>query len=341
MMMGKVSNYSKETDRRHFLKTVAALTAMAYLPAFIPKTARADQWGGLLPTRRLGKTGLDVSMFCIGGGPYDYNVGSEERILETALEGGCRFFETARSYSRGESEQAFGSVLEPYRKDIILSTKSRATDAESVKRELEESLKSLKTDYLDIYLLHNMASIEDVDNRINNGVYEVFLEAKAQGIVKHIGFSGHTHFEINNYLLDKDLPDMEVMLLPVNAIDPAYNSFILNTLPKAVDKNIGVMAMKALGGGGMTGADVAWGRGGRGTKRDRVIPDVISMKEAQQYVYSMPVATVTYGCTTAEQVKEDIEYVKNFSKMSNTEQSALVEKVASMNQDGVLEHYKS
>lgn len=330
----------KETNRRQFLKTVAALTAMAYVPVFIPKTARADQWGELLPTRRLGKTGLDVTMFCIGGGPYDYKVRNDEKIIESALEEGCRFFETARSYSRGESEQAFGSVLEPYRNDIILCSKSRATDAESVKKELDESLKALRTSYLDIYLMHNMSSFEDVDNRIKNGVYDEFLKAKEEGKIKHIGFSGHTHYEINNHLLDLNLPDVEVMLLPVNSVDPIYNSFIINTLPKAVEKNIGIMAMKALGGGGLLGADVGWGRG-RGNSRDRVIPDVISMKEAQQYVYSMPVATVTYGCTTEKQVKDNIKIAKNFTKMSRKEQAELIEKVASMNQNGILEHYKS
>lgn len=338
--MGKVSNYSKETDRRHFLKTVATLTAMAYLPSFIPKTARADQWGKVLPTRRLGKTGMDVTMFCIGGGPSDYSVENEEKILETALEEGCRFFETARSYSRGESEQVFGSVLEPYRKDIILSSKSRATNAEAVKRELDETLKALKTDHLDIYLMHNMASIEDVDNRIKNGVYDVYLKAKEEGVIKHIGFSGHTHYEINNHLLDLNLPDVEVMLLPVNAIDPIYNSFIINTLPKAVDKNIGIMAMKALGGGGLIGAKISWGRG-RGNNRDRVVPDVISMEDAQHYVYSMPISAATFGCTTADQVKENIQHAKNFTKMTSTKQAALIEKVASMNQNGILEHYKS
>ncbi|HYQ59347.1 MAG TPA: aldo/keto reductase [Draconibacterium sp.] len=338
--MKTTSNYSTETNRRQFLKSVAVLTAMAYLPSCSSKNTEADQWGEILPTRKLGKTGLDVTMFCIGGGPSDYSVENEESILETALEGGCRFFETARSYGRGKSEEAFGNVLAPYRNEIVLSSKSRGLDVESVMRELDESLEALKTSYLDIYMMHNMASIEDADSRINNGIYEALLRAKEEGKIKHIGFSGHTHYEINNYLLDMDLPDLEVMLLPINAIDPAYNSFVMNTLPKAVEKNTGVIAMKPIGGGGMTGQTIAWGRG-RGNSRERVIPNVISMKDAQHYVYSMPVASATYGCTTTGHVTEDIELAKSFIKMSNDEQTALIEKVASMNQNGILEHYKS
>ena len=241
---------------------------------------------------------------------------------------------------RGKSEEAFGKVLAPYRNDIILSSKSRGTDAESVMRELDESLEALKTSYLDIYMMHNMSSIEDADDRINNGIYDALLKAKEEGKIKHIGFSGHTHYEINNYLLDMDLPDLEVMLLPINAIDPIYNSFVINTLPKAVEKNIGIMAMKPIGGGGMTGQVIAWGRG-RGNSRDKVIPDVISMQDAQHYVYSMPVAAASYGCTAVEHVVEDIAHAKSFTKMSSTEQAALIEKVASMNQNGILEHYKS
>lgn len=338
--MKNSSSSSTETNRRQFLKTVAVLTAMAYVPSCISKSTETDQLGEILPTRKLGKTGLDVTMFCIGGGPSDYSVENEESILETALKGGCRFFETARSYGGGKSEEAFGNVLSAYRNDIILSSKSRGTDAESVMRELDESLKALKTSYLDIYLMHNMSSIEDADNRINNGIYDALLKAKEEGKIKHIGFSGHTHYEINNHLLDMDLPDLEVMLLPINAIDPIYNSFILNTLPKAVEKNTGIMAMKPIGGGGMTGQVIAWGRG-RGNSRDKVIPNVISMKDAQHYVYSMPVAAATYGCTTVDHVVENIEHAKSFTKMSSTEQATLIEKVASMNQNGILEHYKS
>ena len=96
--MKKTSTSSTETNRRQFLKTVAVLTAMAYVPSCISKSAESDQWGEILPTRKLGKTGLDVTMFCIGGGPFDYSEENEESILETALEGGCRFFETARSF---------------------------------------------------------------------------------------------------------------------------------------------------------------------------------------------------------------------------------------------------
>ena len=138
--MKKDSLIRQEINRRDFLKMVAALSAMAYLPSYA-QSVKSDKWGTVLPTRKLGKTGLDVTMFALGGGPSNFNIEEEEAILETAFKGGCRFFETARSYSRGESELAYGRFLEPYRNEIILSSKSRALDGETLTRELNQSLK--------------------------------------------------------------------------------------------------------------------------------------------------------------------------------------------------------
>jgi predicted aldo/keto reductase-like oxidoreductase len=111
-------------------------------------------------------------------------------------------------------------------------------------------------------------------------------------------------------------------------------------LPKAVEKNIGIMAMKALGGGGMLGTDIAWGKD-RGSKRDRVIPDIISMQEAQHFTYSMPIGSVTFGCISAEQVKENISLAASFTKLSKEEQESLIAKVTDIAKNNTLEHYKT
>ena len=341
--MKKNSLILQEINRRNFLKVAAGLTAIAYLPSCGGQSSvKSDKWGTLLPTRKLGKTGLDVTMFALGGGPPNYNYGSEEAaesIVEAAFKGGCRFFETARSYSRGDSEQVFGKVLEPYRNEIIFSTKSRAMNADTLNRELDLSLEAFKTSYIDIYLMHTVNTIDLIQQKFDNGVWDAMVKAKREGKVKHIGFSGCADYIPDNYMLDLDLPDLEVMLVPINVIDTLEHSFTLNTLPKAVSKNIGVMAMKPLGGGAMVGADITWGRG-IGNSRPRVIPDVISMEEAQHFVYSMPIASASFGCTSVSQVEEDIAFAKSFKQMSAAKQKDLIERVTAIAQNNLLEHYK-
>lgn len=329
----------QEFNRRRFLEMAAALTAMAYLPSCI-NAERKDRWGYVLPTRKLGKTGLDVTMFCIGGGAFNLNIPNTDSILKAAIEGGCRFFETARSYGKGKSEEAFGKFLEPYRNEIVLSTKTHALDAETLKSDLSKSLETLKTSYLDIYLMHAIESVDDFKKRMDGGVFDAMLKAKEEGKVRHLGFSGHSDYTVNNYVLDLNLPDIEVMLVPVNVVDNVYNSFTINTLPKAIEKGVGVMAMKPIGGGGMTGSEITWGKD-KGSKRDRVIPEVISMREAQHFNYSMPISTATFGCTTAEQVVENISLAKSFTAMSKNEQTELIERVTEIAKNNTLEHYKS
>ena len=339
--MKKESLFRQEINRRDFLKMAAALSAMAYLPSSCTQAVKSDKWGEVLPTRKFGKTGLDVTMFALGGGPPNFNAAEEGKILEAAFKGGCRFFETARTYGRnGASERAFGEFLQPYRNEIVLSSKSRALDADSLNRDLDMTLETLQVSYLDIYLLHNVVNIEMCNQKFSGGVWDAMVKAKQEGKVRHIGFSGHADSVANNYMLDQNLPDMEVMLVPVNVVDATTrNSFTFNTLPKAAEKNIGVFAMKPIAGGGMTGMDITWGNG-RGNKRPMIIPDIISMEEAQHFVYSMPLAAVSFGCTSVEHVEQDIAYAKSFKKMSESKQKELIEKVAYIAQNNILEHYK-
>ena len=339
--MKKDSLISQEIDRRKFLKVAAALSAIAYLPS-CGQSAKSDKWGEVLPTRKLGNTGLDVTMFALGGGPPSFNYGNEgtELIVEAAFKGGCRYFETARSYSRGVSEEVYGRVLEPYRNEIILSTKSRAMDGETLTRELDQSLEAFRTSYIDIYFMHTVNTIDLVKQKFENGVWDAMLKAKREGKIRHLGFSGCADHRVNSYTLDLNPPELEVMLMPMNVIDTIQDSFILNALPKATSKGIGAIAMKPLGGGAMTGAEITWGRGNRGDLRPRVIPDVISMQEAQHFVYSLPIAAATFGCTTVSQVEESIALAKSFRQLDEAKQKELIERVTDISLNNKLEHYK-
>ena len=327
-------------ERRRFIKVSASLAALMSIPSYL-QGSFPDRWGKVLPTRTLGKTGLNPTIFTIGSGAFDMSMEAAPEIIETALEGGCRFFETARAYSRGEAERQFGLHLTPsYRDEIILMSKTYARDAEAVKTDLDTSLGLMKTDHIDIYLMHAIRTPEDLEERLTGGVFDALVRAKEEGIIGHIGFSGHSDPEANNYFINKDFADLEVMLFPVNAVDPLRNSFILNTLPLAKEKKIGMIAMKAYAGGGFHGKPITWGRG-RGTDRESLIPEVISNREALHYALSMPVATATIGCTEAEHVRENISHVNDFSQYTDEQCRELVERVTDRAMRNLVEHYKS
>ncbi|MEX0981145.1 MAG: aldo/keto reductase [Bacteroidales bacterium] len=327
-------------DRRQFLKLSAALAAVMSLPA-CGQPVLSDRWGKVLPRRRLGKTGLEPTIFTIGGGPFDANFKNMEGVIETAIQGGCRFFETARSYGKGESEKQFGQFLTPkYRDDIILMSKTRSLDGESAKQDIDASLEALKTDYIDIYLIHAITTKEDLENRLIGGVYDAFVRAKEEGKIGHIGFSGHSDPEVNNYVINKDFDDLEVMLFPVNVADPVQNSFILNTIPLAQKKDIGMIGMKVFAGGGFHGKTITWGTH-RNEERPALIPDILTNKDAIHFALSMSVATITIGCNYADHVNENIACVSDYSKITDDQYKELVERVTEIAMNHTVEHYKS
>jgi uncharacterized protein len=338
--MSKKKNIIQEMDRRRFIKVSASIAAVMSIPACVQGPA-SDRWGTILPTRPLGKTSLNPTLFAVGSGAFDRDLDASESIIEAAIEGGCRFFETARAYSNGEAERLFGEYLTPnYRNEITLMSKTYSRDTEGIKSDIGTSLELLKTDHIDIYLMHAIRSPEDLEERLAGGVFDALVKAKEEGLIGHIGFSGHSDPAANNYFINKDFADLEVMLVPVNAADPVKNSFILNTLPLAKEKNIGVIAMKVFAGGGFHGKDITWGVG-RGSERESLIPEIISNTEAIHYALSMPIATASIGCTNAGQVKENIASVRSFSKLKDEECKELVERVTEVALNNIVEHYKT
>ena len=173
-------------ERRNFLKWMAGLTAGILLSS--QTNARgdsqsSDRLGTLLPRRQLGRSGSAVTMLGVGG----WHIGrmserDAQETIEVALEGGVRFFDTAESYQSGGSESRLGKLLTPKYRDVVyLMTKTTARDADGARRHLEDSLRRLATDYLDLWQVHSVKSPEDVDGRITDGVFEVMIEAQASG----------------------------------------------------------------------------------------------------------------------------------------------------------------
>ncbi|MFH1739572.1 MAG: aldo/keto reductase, partial [bacterium] len=241
--------------RRSFIQSLSGFTTSLLFAsdAISLQTKKRDRLGEIMPQRTLGRTGEEVTMLGVGGYHFAKNSESEsEAIIEAALEGGVRFFDNAAVYHEGLSEERMGKLLTPkYRDVVFLMTKSMAENAEDAKQEIDASLKRLNTDYLDLWQVHGIMSPEDIENRIAEGVLEIAQKAKAAGKIRHIGFTGHRAPKGLVHALEltgdnKDLDIFETCQMPTNVLDPSYDSFINIVLPKLIEKNIGVLAMKTL-----------------------------------------------------------------------------------------------
>lgn len=323
--------------RRAAVRNLALLLAAASLPWHRAGSAEArvaaprarDRFGPLLPTRPLGRTGLQVSMLTVGGSHVGRPSETEaERIIEAAMEQGIRVFETAQLYQNGGSEERYGKFLTPkYREHVLIFTKTMARDAATAERHLEGSRRRMKVDYVDLWQMHDIGDPADVDERLRGGVLDFMLKAKASGKVRHLGFSGHTTWRAHAHLLQQT-DVFETCLMPINVADPSYESFILNILPTLVERNMGVLAMKTLAAG-----DFLRGRGGLAP----IVPELVSIEDALRFVWSLPVSTLVSGMGRAEHVTENAGYAAKFSPMSEAERREIVARVVEPARTGRLE----
>lgn len=262
-----------------------------------------------------------------------------QEVIEASLEGGVRFFDTAESYSQGVSEERYGKYLTPkYRDLIFLMTKTTGPDAKTVQEHLEGSLRRLKVDQIDLYQVHSIRTPQDVGDRISNGVLEVLLKAKEQGKIKYIGFTGHQNPFAHARMLERtEQSDLfDGVLMPVNVLDPSWFSFTENVMPKALERNLGIMAIKSLADGRFFARkeQANW------TSDDPVIPNYLSIKEAMYFVWSLPVSVIVSGNENSTFMREKIALARSFSKYSEEQKMALIEKVKAIALTGKVEYFK-
>lgn len=328
-------------DRRAFLKSLAGLTTGLLLSSACAEgdeeNSTNDRLGALLPTRRFGRTGEAVTMLGVGGWHIgDMTETEAQKTIETALEGGVRFFDTAEGYQTGGSESRLGKLLVPkYRDDVFLMTKTRARNANEAWEHLEGSLSRLNTDRLDLWQVHAVRNPADVDERIENGVLDVMIEAKETGKIRYIGFTGHSSPAAHQRVLEKtDIFD--ACQLSMNLVDVSYESFIEKVVPTLVERNIGVIGMKALANGGFFGGS----QHGRHGPNPKVVPNRVSISEAVRFVWSLPVSTLVTGPDNAKQMQEKIDIAREFTGMEDDERQKLIEKVEDM-AGTTVEFYKA
>jgi len=324
-----------------FLKSLAGVTAGLTLGgATSAFKSENDRLGEVLQKRKLGRTNEYVTMLGTGG----YHVGwtterDAQEVIEASLEGGVRFFDTAESYANGTSEIRYGKYLTPkYRDLIFLMSKSTGKDAKTVREHLEGTLRRLNTDHLDLYQVHAISTPEDVDSRIQLGVLDVLLKAKEEGKIRHLGFTGHQNPFAHARMLErtKESDIFDTVLMPVNVLDQSYFSFTNNIMSKALDRNIGILAIKSLADGRFFAKkeQAGW------TTDDPLIPNYLSIKEAMHFVWSLPVSVLISGNENATFMREKIALARSFTKLTEEQKIALIDKVKDIALTGKVEYFK-
>ncbi|MCP4310648.1 MAG: aldo/keto reductase [Bacteroidetes bacterium] len=333
--------------RREFLRKASAAAALTFMMDWAMAKAESDRLGDILPQRQLIRNGEKVTAFSLGG----YHLGltdvpsEAQQMIERSLELGIRFFDNARGYNNGRSEEYMGQFLTPkYREDIFLMTKAPAKTGDGVRKMLDESLKALKTDYVDLWQIHALGSPKDVDDRINAGVLDAFLEAKEKGKAKYIGFTGHQNPVMVTHFLDfleKRGLELDTCQMPLNVCDPSFESFEKNALPALLEREYGVIAMKTMAGGSMMGGRIDTTPQDIATKD---IPDVVGLSDLtlanlHQYVYSLPVSSLCSGCRFLYELDENVAVLNNLKKLSESDKEKLVA-IAKPYAGMVVENYK-
>jgi len=300
--------------RRTFIRSGAAAAA-AGLEA---------QAAAAIPRATLGKTGLRVSRIAVGG--YHMAVQGEEmavRIIHRAIDLGVNFLDSANLYHRGLSDEIYGRALDGGRRQkVLLMTKCENYTRDGAMRMLEAQLKRMKTDYLDLWQVHQVSEMAEAERVLGpNGSLEAFVKAKKEGKVRHIGFTGHRDPQVHLKLLH-GASEWETVQMPINLIDPHYLSFIVNVLPEARKKGLGVIAMKSN----------AMGSIGRN--------NVARIEDCLRFTLSQDVDVLVSGVETVEQLELNVMTVKSMKRMSKTEIDAMLAATKKGRTGVQIENYK-
>lgn len=281
-----------------------------------------------IPRRPLGKSGLQVSIIGVGGfhlGSAD-NQDAARAIVQQSLDAGINFFDNAWEYHDGQSEEWLGAALHGRRDEAVLMTKvcTHGRNKRVAMQMLEESLRRLKTDHLDVWQIHEVVYENDPDLIFKpNGAAEALLEAKQQGKVRLIGFTGHKDPSIHLKMLSHGFP-FDTVQMPLNPFDATFRSFEQHVLPEAQKQGLAIFGMKSLGGSG-----------------EMVAEGGIKPADGLRYAMSLPVTTTISGMESLEVLKQNLQIAKDFAPMSQEEMAALRKRCRPEAANGHLELFKT
>lgn len=312
-----------EVNRRNFLKSAAVTAASATLTGVSGSFARAAETAGEMPMRALGHTGLKVSILGLGG--FHSGVMESEdystKLMHRAIELGINFFDNADCYQQGRTEERMGKALEGLRQKVVLMSKVDQRDAKGARATLEKSLRSLRTDHLDVWQFHQVANMGEIETIFGpGGALEAAEQAKKEGKIRFLGITAHYDPEILLAAIKRYAFD--TVQMPINVVDPHFKSFRKTVVDEAVKRNVGVIAMKTMGRGNITSFEVA------------------TPTEALRWVWSQPVSLAVVGNEWIEMLEQNVYLAKTFQPMPAAEQAKLLERTKP--QAGLaIEAYKS
>ncbi|NLG51220.1 MAG: aldo/keto reductase [Chloroflexi bacterium] len=280
-----------------------------------------------IPTRLLGSTGARVTLIGVGG-YHQGKVGAElgQRIVRTAIDEGINFLDNAWCYHDGESERIMGLALQGgYRDKVFLMTKNHGRDGATYRKQLEESLTRLKVDMIDLVQFHDIGP-GDAARIFSEGAIEAALEAREQGKIRFIGFTGHTWPSLHAEMLEraKALGEgfaWDTVQLPINLLDAQYHSFMQAIVPPARERGMGVIGMKSLAGG-------------------ELLKTGVTPQDAIAFALSQPIDTLVTGIDSLEVLQQNLDIARAWQPLSERDERRLLEAVAEPASRGHLETYK-
>ena len=284
---------------------------------------------GSIPRRPFGTTGEEVSLLCVGGAHIGHP--SEEdaiKIVHMAIDAGANFLDNAWEYNDGDSERRMGKALAQggYRDKAFLMTKDCAHDrrAHHSMYKLEQSLKRLKTDHLDLWQIHEVVWEDDPDRIFApGGSAEAMIKAKEQGKVRYIGFTGHKSPSIHKRMLDQGFP-WDSVQMPLNVFDAHHDSFENEIVPICQEQGIAVIGMKSFASGRVFSSNSG-----------------ITPQEALRYAMSLPVATVVSGMDSLKVLEQNLAIARDFTPLTDAERESILARSEPYSADGEHERFKS
>jgi aryl-alcohol dehydrogenase-like predicted oxidoreductase len=281
----------------------------------------------MIPTRPFGRHGFPVSMLALGG--WHLGVPKTDaaavKLAHAAIDAGVTFLDNAWDYNEGLSEERMGKAIHDRRDQVFLMTKvcTHGRDGKVAMRQLEQSLKRLQTDHLDLWQIHEVVFDDEPKRHFaKGGVVEALEKAKQQGKVRFVGFTGHKVPRLHLEMLAYDYP-WDACQLPLNCFDATFRSFEEHVLPELNRRGIAAIGMKSFGGDARA-----------------IRQKVVSPSDALRYALSLPIATLVSGIDTPKILKQNVDIASRFRPMSATARAALRKKVAAAASDGRYELYK-
>lgn len=276
---------------------------------------------GDIPMRTFGKTGVKLTVIGLASGRFG-RTGSDANavaLVRRAVDLGINYFDTARIYWRGHSEEIYGKVLPEFRKQVFLTTKCNKRSRAEAEADLQISLKALNTDYIDLWQVHEVHDMDEVERIFApGGAIEAFEAAKKAGKCRFIGFTGHTDPEVHLEMLRR-YDKWNSILMPLHIADPLYLSFEKQVLPIAIKRGMGIQGMKNFCNGKLLQS--------------------FSTQECLSYVLSLPIHCTAIGCTTIGQLEDDVRAVQSFKPLGKEQMAALNKRAESI-KGPLLEDWK-